>query len=68
MKDADIVYRRAQQILKELNQPPETISESDVRLFCKHATDLQLIRGTCIADEYQGKNSSLQNIGNASPF
>ncbi|KAK6628877.1 hypothetical protein RUM43_002694 [Polyplax serrata] len=62
VKDADIVYRRAQQILKELNQPPETISESDVRLFCKHATDLQLIRGTCIADEYQGKNSSLQNI------
>lgn len=62
-KEADIVYRRVQQLLRELNQPPETISEADTRLFCKHASNLQLVRGTCIADEYQGKNPNLQNIG-----
>ncbi|EEB19276.1 NEDD8-activating enzyme E1 regulatory subunit, putative [Pediculus humanus corporis] len=61
-KDADIVFRRVQQLLRELNQSPDTISEADTKLFCKHASELQLVRGTCITDEYQGKNTSLQSI------
>ena len=46
-----------------MNQSPDTISEADTKLFCKHASELQLVRGTCITDEYQGKNTSLQSIG-----
>lgn len=63
MRDADIVFRRVQQLLRELNQPAETITEADVRLYCRHAHDLYLIRGSSISDEYQGRNTNLQNIG-----
>lgn len=50
--DAEIVYRRARQLLKELNKPNDFITEKDVRLFCREAANLAVLRGTKIADEY----------------
>ncbi|XP_058829901.1 nedd8-activating enzyme E1 regulatory subunit [Topomyia yanbarensis] len=50
--DAEIVYRRTRQLLKELNKPNDLISEKDVRLFCREAANIAIVRGTKIADEY----------------
>lgn len=49
--DAEIVYRKVQQIVAQLHC--ETISETDVKLFCRHAHDLHLISGSNITSEYQ---------------
>ncbi|XP_065210292.1 NEDD8-activating enzyme E1 regulatory subunit isoform X2 [Planococcus citri] len=59
-KDADSVYKRAQQLLRQLNQSPDSISEPDVKLFCKHASDLRILRTTYIESEYKDRvyNSS----------
>ncbi|XP_058458632.1 nedd8-activating enzyme E1 regulatory subunit [Malaya genurostris] len=50
--DAEIVYRRTRQLLKELNKPNDLVSERDVRLFCREAANIAIVRGTKIADEY----------------
>lgn len=52
LHDADIVYRRAQQLLKELDKPSDTITEKDVKIICREAASLAVIRGTKISDEY----------------
>lgn len=49
--DAEIVYRKVQQIVAQLHC--DNISEADVKLFCRHAHDLHLISGSSIASEYQ---------------
>lgn len=49
--DAEVVYRKTQQIVAQLQV--DSISESDVKLFCRHAHDLILIKGSSIATEYQ---------------
>ena len=51
--DAEIVYRKAEQLLKELNKPNDFITEKDARLFCRESANLAVIRGTKIADEYE---------------
>lgn len=57
-RDTDVVYRRVQQLLHQLNQPADTISESDVKQFCKHAACLHVIRGSKIAEEYVSKSTN----------
>ncbi|CAK1543101.1 unnamed protein product [Leptosia nina] len=49
--DAEIVYRKVQQIVSQLQC--DSISETEVKLFCRHAHDLHLIIGSNIALEYQ---------------
>lgn len=49
--DAEIIYRKVQQIVTQLHC--DSISEADVKLFCRHAHDLHLIKGSNIATEYQ---------------
>lgn len=53
MNDADAIYRRSQQILKELGLPTDFITEQDAKLFCKEAPGIAVIRGTKIEDEYE---------------
>ncbi|XP_075161303.1 nedd8-activating enzyme E1 regulatory subunit APP-BP1 [Haematobia irritans] len=57
--DSDNVYRRSQAILKELGLPSESITEKAVRLFCKEAAGITVIRGSKIADEYERNNRFL---------
>lgn len=58
--DADSVFRRVQDLLKELNKSNDWISEKDVRLFCREAAYVSVRRGTKIADEYEkGTGKSL---------
>ncbi|CAG9100683.1 unnamed protein product [Plutella xylostella] len=49
--DAEAVYRKVQQIVTQLHR--DSISEAEVKLFCRHAHDLHLIKGSSIAQEYQ---------------
>lgn len=62
-RDAEVVYRRVQQLLHQLNQLDDTISEADVKQFCKHAANLAVVRGSSIADEYDLRSRSASNIG-----
>uniref|UniRef100_A0A1B6BZM3 NEDD8-activating enzyme E1 regulatory subunit n=1 Tax=Clastoptera arizonana TaxID=38151 RepID=A0A1B6BZM3_9HEMI len=62
LRDAEVVYRRVQQLLHQLNQSDDTITEDEVKQFCKHAANLAVIRGSSIADEYDPKSSSASNI------
>ncbi|XP_031850383.1 nedd8-activating enzyme E1 regulatory subunit APP-BP1 isoform X1 [Nomia melanderi] len=60
--DAEAVWRRTLQLLRQLGKPSDYISERDVKLFCRHASDIHLERGTCIADEYDSKIFDASNI------
>ncbi|CAA9996397.1 unnamed protein product [Nesidiocoris tenuis] len=60
-RHAEIVQRNVRQLLRQLGQSTDAISEADTKLFCKHASNLAVVRGTRIADEYDPKliNTSL---------
>jgi amyloid beta precursor protein binding protein 1 len=62
-KDFEIVFRCVQQLLHQLNQPADTITEKEVKLFCKYARSIHVVRGSSIADEYDPKTPNAQNIG-----
>lgn len=53
--DAESVYRKVQEIVTQLNR--DNINEAEVKLFCRHAHDLHLIKGSSIAEEYQLSSS-----------
>ncbi|XP_067011106.1 NEDD8-activating enzyme E1 regulatory subunit [Anabrus simplex] len=61
-KDAEVVFRRVQQLLRQLNLSSDTISEKDVKQFCKHSSSLFVLRGTSIADEYDPKTDIAEKI------
>lgn len=63
LNDADSVYRRVQQMLRELNMSNEFITDKDVRLFCKEAAYLSVIRGSKISDEYDKNFQKASKIG-----
>lgn len=52
-QDAELVYKRAQEHLQELNLPHELITDKDVKLFCREFASIAVLRGTSIADEYE---------------
>ncbi|KAK7601866.1 hypothetical protein V9T40_009307 [Parthenolecanium corni] len=60
LRDSESVYRRVQQLLQQLNQSADSISEADVKEFCKFSHDLRIVRSSCISHEYLEKpfNSS----------
>lgn len=59
--DAEIVYRKVKQIVSQLQC--DTISEAEVKLFCRHAHDLHLIKGSNISLEYQSGGPVASYIG-----
>ena len=46
----------------------DSISEKEVKLFCRYASDIHVERGTCIADEYDPRTMNANEIGNHLPF
>lgn len=56
MQDSDNVYRRCQEIVKELGISNDIISEKTVRLYCREAAGISIVRGSQIADEYEKTN------------
>lgn len=61
--DAEAVWRRVLQLLRQLGRQSDSISEKDVKLFCKHARDIYVERGSCVADEYDSKILDTNVIG-----
>lgn len=59
LDDADLVYKRAQQNSQELNLPSELITDKDVKLFCREFSTIAVLKGTCIADEYEKPSVSV---------
>ncbi|KAH8390523.1 hypothetical protein KR215_003825, partial [Drosophila sulfurigaster] len=53
LQDADQVYHKCQDYLKQLSLPADSIDERTVRLLCREASGLAILRGTRIADEYE---------------
>ena len=54
------VYKKVQIHLESIGRNGESISESLVKKFCRDATNLRIIRGSSIADEY---NVTQEKIG-----
>lgn len=65
MADVEAVWRRTLQLLRQLGKPSDLISEKDVKLFCRHASELSIQRGTSIANEYDPKSIGTNEIGKA---
>jgi len=62
-QDADWVLARTRQLLEEIGRPSESISESFVRLFCKEAYHLRVVRTGCsLANEAEGKSPNLAEV------
>ena len=61
--DVEAVWRRTLQLLRQLGKPSDSIPEKDVKLFCRHASELGVHRGTSIADEYDPKLINTNEIG-----
>lgn len=57
--EAEGILRRACEIAKDLGLGQDFISEQEVKLFCKHASELHVTYGTCLADEYEKNNVDL---------
>ncbi|GLV33977.1 beta-Amyloid precursor protein binding protein 1 [Carabus blaptoides fortunei] len=62
--DTEIVHRRTQQLLQQLGQAQDSITEAEVRLFALHASQIDVIRGSCVADEYSTGINSINDIVN----
>ncbi|CAK9828110.1 NEDD8-activating enzyme E1 regulatory subunit [Anthophora retusa] len=60
--DAEAVWRHTLQLLRQLGKSSDSISERDVKLFCRHASNIHVERGTRIADEYDSKILDASNI------
>jgi amyloid beta precursor protein binding protein 1 len=61
--DVEAVWKRTLQLLRQLGKPSDTIPEKDVKLFCRHASELCIQRGTSFADEYDPKLINTNEIG-----
>ena len=53
------VYKKVQTHLESIGRSEESISESLIKKFCKEATNLRIIRGSCIAEEYNGTREKM---------
>ncbi|KAM9301535.1 NEDD8-activating enzyme E1 regulatory subunit [Gastrophryne carolinensis] len=51
-KDASTVEHYVSKILLSVGRPPESISEKDIRLFCRNCAFLRVVQGRSLAEEY----------------
>ncbi|XP_069509303.1 NEDD8-activating enzyme E1 regulatory subunit isoform X2 [Ambystoma mexicanum] len=51
-KDAGSIEKYAAQLLLSLGKPPECISQKDIRLFCRNAAFLRVVRCRSLSEEY----------------
>uniref|UniRef100_A0A9J8C9M1 NEDD8-activating enzyme E1 regulatory subunit n=1 Tax=Cyprinus carpio carpio TaxID=630221 RepID=A0A9J8C9M1_CYPCA len=52
MKDAAVVSKHVEALLQSFGKPPESISEQEIKLFCKNAAFLRVVRCRSLAEEY----------------
>lgn len=61
-KGVRAVHHRVQQLLALLGKPEGFISEAEVKVFCKNAHALRLVRGRSLAVEYDAKEATVDTI------
>ncbi|XP_066509924.1 NEDD8-activating enzyme E1 regulatory subunit-like [Hoplias malabaricus] len=52
LQDAAVVSKHIQTHLQNVGKPPECVSENDIRLFCKNAAFLRVVRCRSLAEEF----------------
>ena len=56
-QDAEMIQRKVQQVLESLGKNSDTISDIEIRRFCREARYLRVLRGSTLSTEF--KSSSL---------
>ncbi|CAH3176008.1 unnamed protein product, partial [Porites evermanni] len=62
-KDIASITQRVQRILVDLGKSSDTIPDSEIKLFCKNASFLRLIRGRSLAEEYRPSATKASELG-----
>ncbi|XP_068750209.1 NEDD8-activating enzyme E1 regulatory subunit-like [Montipora capricornis] len=62
-KDIAFVTQRVHRILLDLGKSTDTIPDSEIRLFCRNAAFLRLIRGRSLAEEYRPSAAKANDLG-----
>jgi len=58
-QDAEIIQRKVHQVLESLGRPSESISEIEIKRFCREARFLKIQRGSNLSDEFNSSNFNL---------
>lgn len=61
-KHVQAVYSRVQQLLTNLGKPQDFVTEADVKVLCKNAHSMRLLRGRSIAEERSPKGAKVHDI------
>lgn len=71
-KDLEAITSHVEQLLYNIDKPYDYISEQQIKLFCKNAYFLKVIRGRSLNTEYDPQTSTLGmllgNFGKYMPF
>ncbi|XP_030620727.1 NEDD8-activating enzyme E1 regulatory subunit isoform X1 [Chanos chanos] len=62
MQDASVVSKHVEALLQSVGKPPESISEQDIKLFCKNAAFLRVVRCRSLAEEYSVESFNKDEI------
>ncbi|XP_078361000.1 NEDD8-activating enzyme E1 regulatory subunit-like [Oculina patagonica] len=62
-KDIAAVTQRVHRILLDLGKSTDTIPDSEIKLFCKNASFLRLIRGRSLAEECEPSVATANELG-----
>lgn len=57
-QDADVIGRKVSQVLDSLGRGSDTITDTEIRRFCKEARFLKVIRGSSLSKEFKSSNLS----------
>jgi len=58
-QDAEIIQRKVHQVLESLGRPSDSISETEIRRFCRESRFLRIQRGSNLSDEFSSNNFNL---------
>lgn len=61
-EDAHIIFLRVQEILSKLGKSLNSITEQEIKVFCKNAHCLRVLCGRSLKDEYNPKTSKVQDL------
>ncbi|XP_028665555.1 NEDD8-activating enzyme E1 regulatory subunit [Erpetoichthys calabaricus] len=61
-EDAAVVSNYVASLLQSVGRPSESISEQEIRLFCKNAAFLRVVRCRSLAEEYNAENVNKDEI------
>eukprot|EP00123_Amoebidium_parasiticum_P017236 comp23764_c0_seq1/m.41152 comp23764_c0_seq1/g.41152 ORF comp23764_c0_seq1/g.41152 comp23764_c0_seq1/m.41152 type:complete len:535 (-) comp23764_c0_seq1:146-1750(-) len=62
-RDADAVTARVHQLLADVDLMSDTIKDSEIRLFCKNATNLRVLQYRSVAQEHSNNEQASQAVG-----